>query len=174
MSPMHGPARTVTAMTLDDLPAVLAIEQAAYPLPWREKIFVDCLNAGYFGRLLHVGPQLVGYALTSVAAGEAHLLNLCVAPERQGAGHAVALLDTVVELCSRHAAETLFLEVRASNRRAIALYQRYGFAEFGVRRGYYPAATPAGKSRRAQREDAITMGYALIGQAPHSVALDSA
>jgi ribosomal-protein-alanine N-acetyltransferase len=60
------------------------------------------------------------------------------------------MLDALVELCRGCDAQQLWLEVRQSNPKAKALYERYGFREVGVRRGYYPAA-------EGQREDARVM-----------------
>ena len=85
---------------------------------------------------------------------ETHLLNLTVAPAEQGRGHARHMLGEIVELCRERAAQQLWLEVRGSNSRARAVYQRFGFADIGIRRGYYPAAG-------ALREDAIVMNLAV-------------
>ena len=84
-----------------------------------------------------------------------------VAPEWQGRGHGSALLDVVADHGRDRGLATLWLEVRQSNHRARALYARRGFAEVGVRRGYYPAA--------GGREDAVVMRLALAGGGPHAV-----
>ena len=90
----------------------------------------------------------------SVAAGECHLLNLCVKPELQNQGYGMLILDYLLDLARMHNADTAFLEVRPSNEFAIKLYQRAGFDEVGVRRNYYPAGFG--------REDAIILARALI------------
>lgn len=142
-------------ITISRLDAVLAIEQAAYPFPWTRGNFIDSLAAGYFTELwLDPVGQIVGYCVAMAGVDEMHLLNLTVAPALQGRGHGRAMLDVLVAECRRRQAQALWLEVRAGNTRARVLYERYGFVEVGVRRGYYPA--PQG-----QREDAIVMSLSI-------------
>lgn len=144
------------AMQDSDLPAVLAIEAAAYAFPWSIGVFRDCLRAGYGCWVLEAeSGGLVGYAVLSVAAGEAHMLNVCVAPAMQGRGHGRRLVARMLDLARWHAAQRMFLEVRPSNPAAIALYQSLGFAQIGQRPRYYPA--------QGGREDAIVMGRELSG-----------
>lgn len=154
-APRHEP------MLVAHLDAVLDIERRAYDFPWSRGNFIDSLAAGYPAwRLLDAAGRLLGYQVALRGAGEMHLLNLTVAPERQGRGHARRLLGALIDDCRATGLGSLWLEVRAGNRRARALYARSGFAEVGVRRGYYPAlrdpaaAAPAGAS---PREDAIVM-----------------
>ena len=90
----------------------------------------------------------------SAAVGECHLLNLCVHPDWQGRGLGRRLLLRLFAIGKANNADTAFLEVRASNRRAIALYESEGFCEIGLRRGYYPAGD--------KREDAIVMARPLL------------
>jgi ribosomal-protein-alanine N-acetyltransferase len=89
----------------------------------------------------------------SCAAGEGHLLNLCVAPEHQGHGQGRRLLRQVFEVARWQRLQRLFLEVRPSNPQAIALYESEGFNEIGKRPNYYPAAKG--------REDGIVMAIEL-------------
>lgn len=142
------------AMTDADLGAVTAVEAGAYSVPWSEAIFRDCLRAGYCCLVAERAGALIGHAVMSVAAGECHVLNLCVAPEAQRGGLGRRLLRRMLALARRCEADTAFLEVRPSNRGAIALYRSEGFDEIGWRRGYYPAAGGA-------REDALMMARAL-------------
>jgi ribosomal-protein-alanine N-acetyltransferase len=136
-----------------DLKQVLAVEQAAYPYPWTRGIFEDCLRVGYSCWVLEEGAQIVGYGVMTVAAGESHILNVCVRPERQRAGYGLRLLEHLVALSRRHHADTALLEVRPSNRAALALYRKAGFNEVGVRRGYYPGTNG--------REDALILALHL-------------
>lgn len=144
----------IRPLAIADLPAVLAIERAAYDFPWSEGIFRDCLRVGYRG-FAAVGPDgaLKGYALLSVAVGDAHLLNLCVSPLCRRQGVATQLLEQLIGQARRQAADTLLLEVRPSNRGAVALYHANGFNEVGVRKRYYPASHG--------REDALILARAL-------------
>lgn len=152
MSAVLRDERRLHAMTVSLLDRVLAVEVRAYAFPWTRGNFIDSLAVGYDAQVLHdARGSLLGYFVAMPGLDEMHLLNITVAPEAQGRGHARFMLDAVVDLCRRHAARQLWLEVRKSNERAQAIYRRYGFAEIGLRRGYYPAA-------QGQREDALVMG----------------
>lgn len=137
-----------------DVEAVSAIEKRAYPFPWSPGIFRDCLRAGHHCWVLESPSVLLGYGVLSAAAGEAHLLNLCIAPEHQGHGHGRRLLARMMDLARWNRAAQVFLEVRPSNPKAIALYREYGFNEIGLRPNYYPASKG--------REDAIVMAMELV------------
>ncbi len=141
-------------MIVDDLPGVLAIERRAYDHPWSEGIFRDCLRGGYRCRVGERGGRLFGHAVLSIAAGEAHLLNLCIDPAHQRRGFGRWLLRRMIDEARAAHAETLFLEVRVSNKPAIRLYLAHGFNEVGVRVGYYPAG-------EGRREDAFVFARAL-------------
>lgn len=138
-----------------DLDEVARIEASAYEFPWTHGIFRDCLRAGYGCWVLAHAAEVVGYGVLSVAAGEAHILNVCVAPEEQGKGHGRRMVRRLVDLARWHQAERVFLEVRPSNERAIELYHDMGFNEIGRRPNYYPA--------RHGREDAVVMAIELLG-----------
>jgi ribosomal-protein-alanine N-acetyltransferase len=130
----------IRGMRQADLDAVVTIERHAYDFPWERGIFSDCLMAGYQSVVLDAGGQLIGYAIMSVAAAEAHILNLCVDPSRLRQGFGGQLLDYLLEHLSSIRAERLFLEVRPSNAAAISLYENAGFARLGLRKDYYKAA----------------------------------
>jgi ribosomal-protein-alanine N-acetyltransferase len=148
---------TLRGMQEDDLPAVLACERAAYPSPWTEGIFRDCLRVRYDCLVAETRDMLVGHAIVSVAAGECHVLNLCVHPLFQRLGIGRRMLRRVLALGRRRQADSAFLEVRVSNTGAIALYREEGFDVIGVRKGYYPCAD----ANPSRREDALMLGRAL-------------
>ncbi|MFA5679228.1 MAG: ribosomal protein S18-alanine N-acetyltransferase [Pseudomonas sp.] len=141
-------------MTEADVEAVLNVEFAAFSHPWTRGIFLDCVKSGYECWLMYLGDQQVGHGVLSVAGDEAHLLNLTVKPESQSNGLGGKLLAHLIERAGNRGAETVFLEVRESNRPALRLYERFGFNEIGRRRGYYPAV--------GGREDALVMAYLLL------------
>lgn len=144
-------------MTVGELSAVTAIEAAAYDFPWTRGNFIDSLAAGYLARVLReADSEVVGYFIAMKGVDEMHLLNLTVAPEAQGQGHAWRMLDELVTLCRAVNARQLWLEVRETNERARRLYTRYGFRHIGVRRGYYPALY-------GRREDADVMSLDVPG-----------
>lgn len=137
-----------------DLDAVMVIEIRAYPFPWTLGILRDCLRAGHPAWVLLGDDRVIGYFLMSLAAGEGHVLNVCVAPEQQGQGYGRKLMRAVLQLARGHKAERVFLEVRPSNTGAIALYFDMGFNEIGRRPRYYPAGDG--------REDALVMAIELL------------
>ena len=149
-----GNAVSLRPMREDDLDTVMAIERRAYPFPWTRGILRDCLRAGYPAWVLEEGKEAIGYAVLSIAAAEAHILNLCTAPEVQGRGHGRHLLRALLELARGRGVQRVFLEVRPSNVHAITLYDSEGFNEIGRRPRYYPAV--------GGREDAIVMAIELL------------
>jgi len=148
---------TLRPMREADLDEVYAIELRAYPFPWTLGIFRDCLLANYPAWVLAQGERIIGYGLLSLAADEAHVLNLCTAPEAQGQGFGRRLLHALLQLARARGAKRVFLEVRPSNAAAIALYDTEGFNEIGRRPRYYPA--------RNGREDALVMALELLDDA---------
>ena len=137
-----------------DLDEVMGIEERAYPFPWTRGIFRDCLHAGYPMWVQERCGVIVGYGVLSIAADEAHVLNVCIDPLAQGRGHGRRLLRALVRAARGYGAQRVFLEVRPSNPHAIALYHDEGFNEIGRRPRYYPA--------RNGREDAIVMAMELV------------
>jgi ribosomal-protein-alanine N-acetyltransferase len=138
-------------MQAADLAEVLAIEYAVYPFPWTNGNFLDSLNSGYETWVLRdASRNLVGYFLMMPAVDEAHLLNITVHADLHGQGIGRKMLGHVVKLAQEKGLASVLLEVRPSNRRALAIYTRYGFQRIGVRKNYYPAV-------HNTREDAIVM-----------------
>jgi ribosomal-protein-alanine N-acetyltransferase len=138
-----------------DIDEVLAVEQDVYPHPWSHQNFADSLKADYQAWVLRdQSHELLGYFLIMAIVDEAHLLNVAVARKQQGKGLGRFLLNQSVACARGLGMESMLLEVRPSNMRALEIYRRYGFNEIGRRKGYYPAANQ-------QREDAIVMRFAL-------------
>jgi ribosomal-protein-alanine N-acetyltransferase len=139
----------VRNLTEEDLDRLIEIEHAAYPFPWTRGIFADCIRVGYDCTGLQVGPALIGYTIQSLAAGENHLLNLCIEPGWQGNGYGNLMLDHAIRLAGEKNCSCMFLEVRPSNPAGMGLYERKGFSIVGQRPGYYRSADG--------REDAMVM-----------------
>jgi len=144
-------------MTVDDLDTVLEIEHRAYPFPWTQGIFSDCIRVGYACWLLEretpAQKQTLGYMVLSIAADEMHILNICVDPNLQGQGIGRGLLEDAEKYGERNQASMCFLEVRPSNKTALRLYISRGFNEVGIRKNYY--------KNNGKREDAIVMAKSL-------------
>ena len=149
----EAPEVLIRPMMEIDLPEVAAVEQSSYAFPWSENIFRDCLRVGYTCRALDLAGRVIGYGIMSVGAGEAHILNVCVRDEFRNLGFGRRLLEHLLERAAATGVGEAFLEVRPSTLAAIRLYQRLGFEQIGIRRGYYQA--PDG------REDAIVLKHDL-------------
>ncbi|MEN8107881.1 MAG: ribosomal protein S18-alanine N-acetyltransferase [Pseudomonadota bacterium] len=150
---LNEPALDLRPMQTVDLTEVMEIERRSYPHPWTRLIFSDCLHAGYSCWVCERQGIIEGYGVISIAAGESHLLNLCVRPESQQQGIGGELLMHFITLARGHHAEVIFLEVRRSNTAARKLYENKGFNELGSRKDYYPAGD--------RREDALILARAL-------------
>jgi len=154
-----APEVVVRAMRGNDVPEVVAIERASYQFPWSESIFRDCLRVGYVCRVMSVARQVMAYGVMSFGAGEAHILNLCVAEAYRCRGVGRRLLSSLIERAATAGMSDAFLEVRPSNTSAIRLYLALGFEQVGMRRGYYQAANgreDAAVLRRALRSDSAS------------------
>ncbi len=138
-----------------DIDDVVALENSVYPHPWTAGNFKDSLDSGYQAWLLRDDSHaLVGYFLLMPAVHEAHLLNVAVAANRQGEGIGHYLIDKVAAVARGLMMESLLLEVRPTNTRALQVYEKYGFVQIGRRKAYYPA-------HNNEREDAIVMRFNL-------------
>lgn len=140
-------------MSYEDLIAICRIEPTIYSHPWTYGNFKDSLDSGYSGWVMEIAGEISGYALVMMVLDEAHLLNISVSLNHQGQGLGRMLLAHMIDVSKKHKAANMFLEVRASNTKAIGLYEAMGFCEMGIRRNYYPATQG--------REDAVLMGLAL-------------
>lgn len=151
------PVIQVRGMCLEDLSTVSALENLSYEFPWSAGIFSDCVKAGHPCWVLCVDAIIAGYGILSSGAGEAHVLNLCIAPDYRGRGLGRHLLGRLLDIARWNGAERAYLEVRPSNPLAQSLYESVGFREIGRRPRYYPA--------RDGREDAIVMALELLPSA---------
>ena len=133
---------------------VVAIEQAAYDHPWTRGNFLDSLRSGYEAQILRANGTVLGYFVAMKGVDEVHLLNITVAPPRQGEGWGGIMLDALGLWSRAQGAQWLWLEVRVGNTRAQGIYERHGFKRVGERKGYYPNGA-------GRREDAVVMSLKL-------------
>lgn len=139
-------------MQLDDLPAVLAIEREVFPSPWTARLFREALqNPATFAWVGKDGETIAGYCLFTIAADECDLLNIAVAPEARRCGIGARFMAAMRDYARRRKCTAIYLDVRASNAAAKALYRRFGFRPVGRRRRYY----------RPDGEDAVVMACPL-------------
>jgi ribosomal-protein-alanine N-acetyltransferase len=153
MSAAVHPRTQIRVMMSSDLKAVARIEHTAYEYPWSLGIFRDCMLAGYYGLVLDIGAVVTGYGIMSIAAAEAHILNLCIHPAAQRVGYGRQLLEGLLQRAQETDVNKVFLEVRPSNKAALNLYHSAGFVQIGIRPAYYQA--PYG------REDAVVLTLTL-------------
>ncbi|HEU4450127.1 MAG TPA: ribosomal protein S18-alanine N-acetyltransferase [Gaiellaceae bacterium] len=139
----------IRRLTLADLAEIERIEQLVYPTPWSRSMFAgelakpSSVSLGAF----EDGGLLAGYLIVSRYVDAWHVMNIAVDLRARRAGVASRLLESLFELTAGDARRGYTLEVRVSNKPAIALYERFGFTPSGLRRGYYTD----------NREDALIM-----------------
>lgn len=152
--PMPKSPVAIRDMTHDDLSMVSDIERRSYEFPWSHGVFRDCLLAGYRSSVLIREERVAGYGILSIAAGEAHILNLCIEPEFRSMGYGERLLDTLLAHARAASVREVLLEVRPSNLTAIALYRKKGFFQVANRPAYYQS--------HEGREDAAVLCKKLV------------
>ena len=144
---------TISSLSQSDLPAAFEIEKRAHAFPWSEHTFASNQGERYLNYQLTVEGRMAAFAITQVVLDEATLFNIAVDPDFQRQGFGKALLEHLIDELEKRGVLTLWLEVRASNVAAIALYESLGFNEATIRRNYYPTADG--------REDAIIMALPI-------------
>ena len=154
---MLKPQPVVRPMTEADLPEIAALDAQCYPFPWTHGNFADSMHSGYRCCVYQLNTEIVGYAVMMLAVGEAHLLNITIAPAWQGQGWGRELMSQLITRARQDHAESLWLEVRPSNTVARRLYDSMGFDFVAVRKNYYPAV--------GGREDAVIMRMDLLEHA---------
>lgn len=130
--------------------AEYAIELKAHPIPWSWSVFQASAGDGYYCRRLLSDEKVVGFTISQLVADELTLHNIAVDPAFQRHGFGRALLEDLLAYARENHC-IVYLEVRASNRTAIALYERVGFDTVGRRNNYYPIDEG--------REDALVMRW---------------
>ena len=155
-------------MKLADVEVIADLEKAAYTHPWTRLNLQDAVAHNNHAQLLVSEPELgelatwrtqggqvvVGYFVAMMGVDEAHLLNITVAPGFRRQGWATVMMQALAVWAQGRSAQTLWLEVRASNHGAKCLYQGLGFEDIGLRKRYYPL-------NKTEREDAQVMRLQL-------------
>ena len=136
-----------------DVDTLVAIEQLATPYPWSRALFESCLQSSYLNYALRHDGQLIGYYFAQRVLDELTLFNITIAPKYQGKGFGRELVQHIIQQARKYDCLQIWLEVRASNQSAIALYRSAGFQQSGVRKGYY--------QNTAGQEDAVVMQYTV-------------
>ena len=119
-----------------DLEQVVAIERLVQSHAWSAIQFQDAL-ASYQCTVYAQAHQVLGFCILQPVLDEANSLLMAIHPSEQGKGLGYALLDhSIAQL--KNSPIQIFLEVRESNKAAIALYEKSGFHQIDLRKNYYP------------------------------------
>jgi ribosomal-protein-alanine N-acetyltransferase len=170
MSPKEVAELSFIPMQLADLDAVLAIESVSHIHPWTRGNFSDSLAAAHWAYCIRpslaendVSPgtfldtqALWAYCILYPAIDELHLLNITVSPKLRKLGLGARMMEAIEGVAARQKMPRIILEVRPTNEPAYALYQKLGYEQIGVRKGYYPTSPETGI-----REDAIVMAKSI-------------
>ncbi len=163
---------TIRPLTIDDLDDILLIESASFACPWIREMFEAELDRGDISRCFIAGlphplkkrdkrssgtgsdpdetVEITGYLMSWLVADELYISNLAVSTARRRSGIADSLIGHALQDARAHGASWCQLEVRVTNTPARNLYEKHGFREIGVRKGYYQDG-----------EDAVVMGKEL-------------
>lgn len=128
----------IVDMTIKHLPDILEVEKESFSHPWTENMFLEELN-GRFSvyRVAIEENKAVGYMGMWILADEGHITNVAVGKNYRGKGIGSALVKDFIRMAEEKDLAFLTLEVRVSNKNAIALYEKHGFLEVGRRKKYY-------------------------------------
>lgn len=139
----------ILPMGLADIESVYLLETQCHSHPWSKNLFLSNFGKRYFNHVLLANERVIGYFVASSVAGEVTLMNIAIAPEKQGKGLGRELLQFLIDFSKQNQEQEIWLEVRASNLAALALYNKLGFVEVDRRKDYYPC--------EKGREDAVIM-----------------
>ena len=145
-------------MKLDDLEAVLTIEQSSFPIPWSRNMFIEEME-NRNSRLIsfRIDGSIVGYVCFWAVLDEAHLLSVAVHPSRRHQGLGRLIMAEIERLCIKEGLKRIILEVARKNTFARDLYRKCGFDSVGFRKNYYSAT----------KDDAIIMEKYLASSHPN-------
>ena len=134
----------IRPMIEPDLDAVLVIEQASFPAPWKRDHFLHEIAAPHsYPFVAECNGMVAGYVCVTALFEEAQILDIAVDPAMRGRGIALMLMERAFSQARDKGAEVMALEVRSSNLAAIALYEMLGFARCGLRASYYEGVDDA-------------------------------
>ncbi|WP_163932527.1 ribosomal protein S18-alanine N-acetyltransferase [Paraferrimonas sp. SM1919] len=146
---------SIKRLNAEHIALLYGIETRAHKIPWSQSLLESSLNDKFGHTLgLYLDNQLIGFCVNQILFEEANLLNICIDPAYQGNGFGVSFMAQLKQYYLANKVEKVFLEVRASNHRAIKLYQKMGFEAMGLRKNYY-------KTLGQTKEDAQIMMWEL-------------
>ena len=142
----------ISLLDISDLDEAYEIEVLTNPSPWSFDNFKSSFEVGHHGLVCKEDNKMLGFLIYSPIKPEAHLLSIAVIKTQQSKGMGSLLLKSMISQCKAMGINQVFLEVRISNKKAIAFYQKYGFKKDAIRENYYSGDAP---------EDALLMSLSL-------------
>lgn len=137
-----------TEMKAEHVPQVAQLEKLCFADPWSEMSIAAELQSIWSYWVVAVQDDMVvGYIGSQSTIDETDVMNVAVHPDWRRQGIAEQLIDNLIEELKKRGSHALMLEVRASNAPAIALYEKLGFRQVGLRKNYY----------RNPKEDALIL-----------------
>ncbi|MBS6194329.1 MAG: ribosomal protein S18-alanine N-acetyltransferase [Clostridiales bacterium] len=128
----------IREMQLDDLEQVMVIENENFSRPWTETGFFSFLiRQDTLFLVAEEEEKILGYCGVVMVQDEGDITNVAVANERQNQGIGKKLVEELIRRTEEAGVRQLYLEVRASNERAIHVYEKMGFVRNGLRKNYY-------------------------------------
>ncbi|TMU82745.1 ribosomal-protein-alanine N-acetyltransferase [Bacillus sp. BHET2] len=126
-------------MTVEDLDAVMDIENQSFSIPWSRDAFLNEIEHNHLSTYLVAEDeeQVVGYCGVWLVVDEAHITNVAVLPDYRGRGMGEGLMRKIMGIASEFGARVMTLEVRVSNAAAQHVYRKLGFQDGGIRKRYY-------------------------------------
>jgi len=146
----------ISKMTAQDIPGIMEIEDASFPVPWQKETFEKELSnmlATYL--VAKENDIVVGFIGAWFILDECQITNIAIREEYRRKGIASQLVTKLLKECKKHDTAYLMLEVRANNFAAQKLYEKYGFKAESIRKNYY-------KNADGTRDDAIVMSQEII------------
>lgn len=145
---------TIRKMTLEDIPAVIDLDQRSFSLPWPERSFRFELTDNPASRcwVAELDGIVVGMIVVWLIVDEAHVATIATHPDFRRKGIAKRLLSHALRKLMEQGARSSFLEVRESNKAAQEMYRKFGYEETGRRQRYY----------KDNDEDAILMNLSAL------------
>ena len=155
LSGLFGSAKAVVEPAeMRDAPRLARLHGASFHRGWGESEFEDMLSQrNTLVHRLRLGSKFIGFAASRMAADEAEILSIAIAPGQRGRGWSRQLLLTHLGHLAGRGVRTVFLEVEENNQPARRLYDRAGFAVAGRRERYYREAGGAELNALVMRRD---------------------
>jgi ribosomal-protein-alanine N-acetyltransferase len=134
-----GPDAHIRPMEPEDVETVVGIESRAFTTSWQADTFLNLIGrpGSELWVMEHPVAGILAYAVLWCVIDQAELANIAVRSDFRGQGYASRMLERVLQIARDRQVESIYLEVRASNKRAVELYERFGFSRVGVRKTYY-------------------------------------